>query len=57
MLTVFGGKIIITECISDEMRFNPFELLIACHTTLKMDAIVSSVQKYELQSNMHNVLK
>lgn len=58
MLTVFGNKIIITVCISDEMRFNPFELLIVCHTTLKMDAtIVSTAQKYEIQSNMHSVSK
>lgn len=58
MLTVFGNKIIITVCISDKMRFNPFDLLIVCHTTLKMDTtIVSTAQKYEIQSNMHNVLK
>ena len=45
-------------CISDEMRFNPFELLIVFHTTLKMDTtIVSTAQKYEIQSNMRNVLK
>lgn len=57
MLTVFGNKIIITVCISDEMRFNPFEFLNVCYTTLKIDTIVSTAQKYEIQSNMHSVLK
>lgn len=57
MLAVFGKEIIITVCISDEMRFNPFELLIVCHTTLKMENIVSTAQEYEIQSNMQKVLR
>lgn len=57
MLAVFGKEIIITVCISDEMRFNPFELLIVYHTTLKMETIVSTAQEYEIQSNMQKVLR
>lgn len=40
MLAVFGNKIIITVCISDEMRFNPFALLIVCHTALETDTAI-----------------
>lgn len=49
MLAVFGNKIIIT-CVSDEMRLNPFELLIVCHTVLKMGTIASMLRNMKFKA-------